>query len=432
MTIGRCKIGGWIGFAIGLLWALTAAAQGLPTTSPAKVGFSAERLRHVDAFLHQVVEDGDYVGVSFAAARHGRVFYQKTVGLRDVSAATPVTTDTIFRIYSMTKPVTAVAMMMLFEEGKWRLDDPVTQYIPSFANLMVQTDGTDGPSAPMKPARAMTMRDLMRHTAGLSYGYFSATSVDKLYQEQPPLQAPTLPAMIERLSSLPLLAHPGTAWHYSVAVDVQGYLVEQLSGQSLPDFFRDRIFTPLGMADTDFHVPETKQARFAELYVMDPDAKALKPVGGDQFGARNYAAPPTLPSGGGGLVSSLGDYLRFAQMLLNGGALDGVRLLSPQTVELMRADHLPDDLGSSPASGVGLAPGVGFGLGFAVINDPVKAGSLAGKGSYSWGGAAGTWFWIDPVFDIIAVGMVQRMGEKPNMSRATSPLLYQALIQPEK
>lgn len=430
MMRGRSRLGGLIALWNCLLWAGLAAAQGLPQTSPAKAGFSADRLARVDAVLERVVADGDYAGVSFAAARHGKVFYRKTVGDRDRAAGAPVELDTIFRIYSMTKPITGVAMMMLYEEGKWRLDDPVAKYIPGFADLMVQETGPDGAPRLAKPTRAMTMADLMRHTAGLSYGYFSTTLVDKLYQEAHPLAAAGLPAMVTRLSGLPLLAHPGTAWHYSVAVDVQGYLVEILSGQSLADFFGERIFKPLGMTDTAFYVPEAKRPRFAELYVMNADSAVLQPIASGQFGARDYRAPPNLASGGAGLVSTLGDYLRFAQMLLNGGTLDGVRLLSPLTVDLLRADHLPDDLGPSP--GWGLEPGTGFGLGVAVVTDPVKAGTLAGKGSYFWGGAAGTWFWIDPVHDLIAVGMVQRMGEKPNMHRATSTALYQALTGPGK
>ncbi len=429
LAVKQLRFGAVLAGAV--MWGMAAWAQGLPQTTPAKVGFSAERLERVDQALQQVVDSGDYAGIAFAAARHGKLFYQYQAGARDLAAAKPITRDTLYRIYSMTKPVTGVALMMLYEEGKWRLDDPIAQHIPAFAELMVH-DGVDadGQAVLVKPARAMTMRDLMRHTAGFSYGYFSDTPVDRLYQEDHPLNAATLPAMIDRLAQLPLLFQPGAAWHYSVAVDVQGHIVEKLSGQSLPEFFRDRIFKPLGMTDTDFHVPAAAQDRFAALYIMDAEAKALKPVASGQFGARDYREPPTMPSGGAGLVSSLGDYLRFAQMLLNGGALDGARLLSPRTVALMAADHLPEDLGPPP--GWGLDPGLGFGLDFAVITDPVKAGTLASTGTYFWGGAAGTWFWVDPAADLIAVGMVQRLGEKPNMHRATATALYQALIDAER
>ncbi|RME67957.1 MAG: class A beta-lactamase-related serine hydrolase [Alphaproteobacteria bacterium] len=428
--------GHWLGLGLVLALVLAlastiAAAQPLPKAAPATVGFSAERLQRVDAVLQRVIADGDYAGASLAIARHGRLVYQRAFGAADLDSGAPVRADTIFRIYSMTKPVTAVALMMLYEEGKWQLDDPVSKYIPAFAGLKVHA-GTNDDGTPRleDPARPMTMRDLLRHTAGLTYGVFSDTPVDRLYQQVQPLQAPTLAAMIDRLAGLPLLYHPGAAWHYSVGVDVQGYIVEKLSGQSLPDFFRERIFAPLGMNDTAFHVPTAKAPRFATLYSRDDESKPLKPVPAGQFGTRDYAQVPGMPSGGAGLVSTLGDYLRFAQMLLNGGTLDGVRLLSPQTVALMRADHLPEAVKSSP--GWMLEPGMGFGLGFAVVTDPAQAGALYGRGTYFWGGAAGTWFWIDPAFDVVVVGMVQRLLSGPNMHRLTRAVIYQALVEPEK
>jgi CubicO group peptidase (beta-lactamase class C family) len=334
----------------------------------------------------------------------------------------------------MTKPITGVAMMILYEEGKWRPSDPIAKYIPEFANLKVYS-GADSSGAPIleAPAHAPTIGELMSHTAGFTYGFFGSTPVDKLYQEANPLLEPSLPAFIDRLAKLPLVYQPGEAWLYSVAVDVQGYLVEKLSGKPLPEFLRDRIFVPLGMKDTGFFVPQEKLERLATVYVPDPKGSGLTVVPHDPKVTR----PPGLPSGGAGLYSTAGDYMRFAQMLLGGGELNGVRLLSPSSVQLMRSNHLPERL-MTGKFGIGpytMQPGLGFGYDVAVFEDPVKIGSTAGKGSFMWDGLAGTWFWIDPTNDVVFVGMVQRLVTAPgmpNMEDLSRTLVNQALLDPGK
>jgi CubicO group peptidase (beta-lactamase class C family) len=270
----------------------------------------------------------------------------------------------------------------------------------------------------------MTIRELMTHTAGLTYGIFSKSQVDEMYVKAGVLDPnSTLKDMIQKLSKIPLRQQPGSLWHYSVAVDVQGYLVELLSGQRFDVFLKERLFDPLGMKDTGFHVPEDKVGRFAQVYTYGKDKSLIAQEG---FGGGNpYLKPATFFSGGGGLVSTAMDYMRFCQMLLNGGVLDGVRILSPFTVDLMRCNHLPKKL-------VEMAPGsgMGFGLDFAVVLDPVEAGSIS-KGEYFWSGAAGTWFWIDPVQDLIFVGMIQQFGQdRPDIRSLSHQLVYQAILEP--
>jgi CubicO group peptidase (beta-lactamase class C family) len=318
----------------------------------------------------------------------------------------------------MTKPVTGVAMMILMEQGKWQLNDPVAKHIPEFANLKVaKLDPASGAVTQVPPNHPMTMRELMSHSAGLTYGVFGDTAIDqqyreyKVYDETQPLQS-----MIDRMAKVPLLFQPGERWHYSLAVDVQGYLVEKLSGQSLPDFMQQHIFGPLKMVDTAFYVPAEKLNRFAEFYLKEGGKLSKHP-------ASDYTKPPVLPSGGGGLVSTASDYMRFCQMLLNGGALDGQRILSPLSVKLMRTNMLPESARTMGA-------GTGFGLDFAVVEDPVAAGGYVGEGTYFWGGYAGTWFWIDPVYEVIVIGMIQQRGEDtPDFRAVSRSLTYQAIVQ---
>jgi CubicO group peptidase (beta-lactamase class C family) len=301
----------------------------------------------------------------------------------------------------MSKPITGVAMMMLLEEGKWQLNDPVVKHIPEFKGLKVYS-GVDADGKPLlkEQARPMIMRELMSHTAGFTYGFFGNTPVDRMQRDADVLNIDiTLDEMIARIAKLPLNSQPGAQWTYSVSVDIQGYLVQKLSGMRFEDFLEQRVFKPLKMVDTAFHVPNEKLGRFSELYTYDKDGKLTPEKGGFNH---DFAKKPALASGGGGLVSTAADYMRFCQMLLNGGVLDGVRLLSPRTVELMRTNVL------TPGMPI-LAPGSQFGLDFAVVNDPMAAGGYYGKGTYWWGGAAGTWFWIDPVNDLIFVGMIQQM-----------------------
>ena len=408
------------------------SGQILSNAKPEQLGFSSERLQRLDAAMQQKVNEQQFAGIVTILARHGKVVEFKTYGKKDLATGVPMDKGTIFRIYSMTKPVTGAAMMMLYEEGKWQPDDPITKYIPEFAHLKV-FKGVDDSGEPVleDPVHPPTMLQLMTHTAGFTYGSGSDL-VDKMYRDQKVLHSETLQEMINKLAKLPLLYQPGTRWVYSISVDIQGYLVEKLSGKSLPDFMRERIFEPLGMKDTGFYIPKEKMDRLATLYRVS-DANEWTPVSAENDLAPDLSKPPTMPSGGGGLLATAPDYLRFAQMLLNGGQFDGVRLLAPPTVKLMTSNHLPDKL-MTGEFGVGLQhirPGLGFGFDVAVFSDPAQAVDITGRGTFLWDGAAGTWFWIDPADDMTFVGMVQRMGgHGPNMQTFSRAMVFQALVGP--
>jgi CubicO group peptidase (beta-lactamase class C family) len=425
----------WIGLALlmGALAPLTAPRGVLPTAPPDAVGFSAERLGGLNRALRRFVDEREFAGMVTMLARHGRLVNVDVYGFQDLTTRLPLGRDSIFRIYSMTKPITGVAMMMLYEEGKWHPDDPLSKYIPELSGLKVYAGtGADGAIILTAPSHAPTVGELMSHTAGFTYGAFGSAPVDKLYQADNPLNAPTLGGFISKLAKLPLAYEPGEQWVYSVSVDVQGYLVEKLSGESLPEFMRTRIFEPLGMTDTGFAVPPGKLSRLATVYTMEDRTHQLGPVPRDP----NVSVVPGLASGGGGLYSTADDYLRFAQMLANGGQLGGIRLLAPSTVELMRANHLSDRLRDG-RFGIGfqrIRPGFGFGYDVAVFDDPHKAGSTVGAGTYLWDGAAGTWFWVDPTNEVVFVGMIQRMaaGGMPNLEQLSRALVQQALIDPSK
>ena len=396
------------------------AVRDLAAVSPGEVGVSGERLDRLAAGMQGMVDDGRLAGVVTLMARGGKLVHAHVAGVQDLENGAPMERDSIFRIYSMTKPITGVALMMLYEEGKWRLNDPVSRYIPGFADLQVHDgDNADGSPRLVDAERPMTMAELMSHSGGLAYGLGTANHVDRLYREERVLNADApLQTMIDKLSDLPLLAQPGTRWYYSIGVDVQGYLVEQLAGQPFAEFLQERIFDPLDMVDTAFYVPEEKLSRVAVIY-GDGDDGGLAPV--DMGPTRT--SMPAGPSGGGGLWGTAGDYLRFTQMLLNGGELDGVRLLAPRTVELMRTNFL------SPEALPTMRPGQGFGLDFAPVHDPAAAGEPYGAGSYYWGGAAGTWFWIDPKTDLTFVGMIQHRGAAVGRVQGISRnLAYQAIF----
>src|SRR5208282_751759 len=319
-------------------------AADLAQNKPESVGFSSERLERLHAAMQQEVDQKRLAGIVTILARHGKVVEERTYGKKDIANGAPMTKDTIFRIYSMSKPVTGVAMMILYEEGKWHPSDPISKYIPEFAHLKV-FKGVDssGNMILEDPVHPPTMRELMTHTAGFTYGFFSNTLVDKMYNDQQVLQSKSLQEMIEKLAKIPLLYQPGSRWVYSVSMDIQGYIVEKLSGQSLPDFEQQHILGPLGMKDTGFFVPAEKRNRFATLYAGN-DAGELELYPKDAKPLSDFATQPTAPSGGGGMVSTAEDYVRFSQMLLNGGELDGVRLLSPRTVAFMTSDQLPPDI----------------------------------------------------------------------------------------
>ena len=405
-----------------LLFIVTSVfAADLAITQPEKVGMSSQRLERVTVAMKDLVEKGELSGVVTIVAKDGQVVHFETTGKQDLSTGVPMKKDSIFRIYSMTKPITGVAMMILFEEGKWQLNDPVSKHIPEFANLKVaKVNPATGAVTQVPPDHPMTMRELMSHSGGLTYGIFGKSPVDQMYTEEKVLDPKQpLQAMIDKLAKIPLLFQPGERWHYSVSVDVQGYLVEKLSGQTFPEFLKRRIFDPLKMKDTAFYVPQDKLNRFATFYTLDKDRKLVP------FSNADYTVPPVLPSGGGGLVSTASDYLRFCQMLINGGELDGSRILSPLTIKLMRSNMLP-------ASARTLAPGTGFGLDFAVIEDPVAAGGYSGQGTYYWGGYAGTWFWIDPQYKLIMIGMIQHRSTRipmPDLRSLSRSLVYQSIME---
>ncbi len=383
----------------------------LPTATPESVGFLPGALDQMDAGMQDLVDKKHLSGVVTLVARHGKVVQHKAYGVQSLETNAPMKLDTIARIYSMTKPIAGVAMMMLYEEGKWKPSDPIAKHIPEFANLKVYAGEKDGQAILDAPVHPPTMAELMSHTAGFTYGLFGATPVDKLYQAANPLGQPSLQAMIDRIAQLPLLYQPGTKWVYSVSVDIQGYLVEKLSGKTFPEFLRTRLFEPLGMTDTGFSVPAEKVSRVATIYSWSRDKGALvaEPI------APNISKLPGLPSGGGGLYGTASDYFKFAQMLLNGGEYNGKRYLKKDTVEMMRTNVLSNDVLTSN-SGIGQArfsPAQGFGYDVAVVLDPDGAKRQVGKGSYWWWGVAGTWFWIDPTNDVLFVGIIQRRSGPP-------------------
>ena len=399
---------------------------GLDYSSPESVGIDSTRLERLTQAMQGFVDEGKLAGVVTAAARDGKIFHFESVGQRDLASGDPMENDDLFRIYSMTKPITGVALMILYEEGKFKLSDPVAMYIPEFTDLQVYAGMADDGTMLTEPAdHPMTMRELMSHTGGLTYGLFSQSPVDDLYNEAAVLDpASNLQDMIDKLAKIPLRQQPGSLWHYSVSVDVQGYLVEKLSGQRFSDFLEERIFEPLGMVDTDFFVPAEKADRLAEVYAYGPDGSLFASEG--FTGGPSYLVEHEFEGGGGGLVGSAMDYIRFSQMLLNGGELDGVRILAPLTVELMHRNQLPKGLDNSILG----ANGTSFGLDFAIIEDPVEAEGYS-KGEYYWGGAAGTWFWIDPVENIVFVGMIQQFGNGiPDVRGTSRRLLYQAIMEP--
>jgi CubicO group peptidase (beta-lactamase class C family) len=396
------------------------ADVGLSEGSPEEVGLSVEGLTRVDQALADLIAAGELAGASLLVARRGKVVHRALLGLKDIESCAPLARDTIFRIYSMTKPVTAAAMMLLWDQGLWSPDDPIARHLPEFANVK-------GPAG-TGPARAPTMRELMTHTAGLGYGFDGNDPTDAAYLAAGVWQAQDLADMMRRVTSAPLAYEPGTRWRYSLSMDVQGAIIERLTGQSLPDFMRTRIFQPLGMADTDFFVPTRKMARLATLY-RHSKTRGLTPAEQPLFG-KDAGRIPKIASGGGGLYSTIDDYARFAQMLLGQGELGGARILSSEAVATMTANHISEEI-MAGGFGVGhqpIRPGFGYGFNGAVFTDPTLAGSKVGRGTYQWDGAAGTWFWIDPENDLLFVGLIQRMDERsPPCQRVTQALIAEAL-----
>lgn len=396
----------------------------LAVAPPESVGVSSERLKRLDAGMKGLVDDGRLAGVVTLMARKGKVVHFAAHGKKDLRQPDPIARDSIFRIYSMTKPVTGVAMLMLFEEGKWRLDDPVSRYIPEFAKLVVYVgENPDGTPKTEPARRSMTMRELMTHTAGLGYGLVGAHPVDKLFLKANVLDSTQpLSTMIGKIAGLPLLAQPGTRWSYSAAVDVQGYLVEKLSGMSFAQFLETRLFSPLGMKDTAFHVPAAKLPRLARMHREDES--------GTLVASDRDSDPTVVPQaafGGHGLFSTASDYARFAQMLLDGGEFGGARILAPRTVEMFRTNHvLAEPLKT-------MRQGQGWGLGPQVILDAAASGEPYSDGAFHWWGIGGTWFWVDPAKELVFVGMIQYQGR--GLTAATQihgyarNLAYQAVME---
>jgi CubicO group peptidase (beta-lactamase class C family) len=406
----------------------------LTTVSPEKVGLSSQQLARIERHLQQrYLDPHKTAGMLTLVARRGEIAYLSPLGSMDLERAKPMLEDTIFRIYSMSKPITSVALMTLYEQGYFQLDDAVHKYIPQWRDLRVYAQGNYPNFITTPCERPMTIRDLMSHQSGLTYGFMERTNVDRAYRRLDVGGAAadgTLRDMIDTLARLPLEFSPGTRWNYSVATDVLGYLVEVMSGKRFDEYLQDHVFGPLGMVDTGFTVPADKIDRFAANYSRGPD-KAIRLE--DDPETSEYTRPRSFLSGGGGLVSTAADYLRFCQMLLCGGALDGERILGRKTIELMTMNHLPANqdmasLGFGTFSET-TYDGTGFGLGFSVTLDPVKAQIIGSAGEYAWGGAASTAFWIDPAEDLIVIFMTQFMPSGTfNFRGQLKTLVYPAIL----
>ena len=403
----------------------------LPLVSPDQVGLSAARLARISSWMRGWVDSGKLPGMTVCVMRRGELAYAETYGKADVERNKPMRPDTIVRIYSMTKPLTSTAIMMLYEEGRFQLDDPISKFIPAFKNPRVYAGGSRGKIDSVPAEREITFRDLLTHTSGLTYGFMESTPVDAVYRDQKidfGTATASLADVVERLAAVPLIAQPGKAWNYSVATDVLGYLVQVISGQSFDVFLREKVLKPLGMLDTDFIVAKEKQERFATCYMPGKDGKLAVM---DDPTKSTYLAPRKGYSGGGGLAGTAGDYLRFCKFMLNKGELDGVRLLGRKTVELMTSNHLPGDMADMGMPRFSESPyyGIGFGLGFSVMINPAKAQILGTAGEYAWGGAASTAFWCDPAEDMAVVLLTQLYPSSTYpIRRDLRVLTYQAIV----
>jgi len=409
----------------------------LPLVAPEQVGLSAARLDRVGKWMHRWVDSGRLAGMVTVVMRRGELAFAETAGKADLERNRPMRPDSIFRIYSMTKPLTSTAIMMLYEEGRFQLDDPISKFIPGFANPRVYAGGSRGKIDSVPAEREINFRDLLTHTSGLTYGFMESNPVDALYRAKDGVDFQTadtsLKQVVQKLATFPLIAQPGKAWNYSVATDVLGYLVEVISGQPFQVYLKDKVLNPLGMVDTDFHVPADKHERFAANYQAGPSnangAGKLELI--DDPGKSRYLNPRKVNSGGGGLVSTASDYLRFCKFMLNKGELDGVRLLGRKTVELMTMNHLKGDMADMgmPRFSESTYYGIGFGLGFSVMIDPAKAHILGTPGEYAWGGAASTAFWCDPQEDMAVVMLTQLMPSSTYpIRRELRVLTYQAIV----
>ncbi|MCU5782779.1 beta-lactamase [Alcanivorax balearicus MACL04] len=417
--------------------------------TPELVGISSNRLGRVDNWMRTLVASRRLAGISVLVYRRGHCAWFGGAGHLKTDQQQKIAEDTLFRIYSMTKPITSVAAMMLYEQGLFQLDDPIAKFLPEFTDMQVCVGG-DEENPKLEPARSLiTMRQLLTHTSGLAYDFTSIPPVDALYRKHGinfSRHHGSLAEMTRQAAQMPLLFHPGTKWNYSISTDVLGRVVEVISGQSLDRYFEEHIFAPLGMNDTAFWVAEEKLHRLAEMYTLAgatpprikgepteviPDPRGALEVSAAS-GGRQFTQPPKIFSGGGGLTSTTGDYLRFALMLRNGGNFNGVRLLGRKTVELMHSNHLPGsmaDMGEPRFNNTHMGAGLGFGLGFGVVLNPALAQTMGSVGEYFWTGMANTQFWIDPSEDLIVIQMAQMMPSTLVPIRQTlRSLVYQALI----
>ena len=428
-----------LGYLAVLMMVLTplASSKDLPTVRPEIVGMSSERLARIKPLLQRYVDEGKVAGIQTLIARKGKIVHFEQVGKLDLDTHSALREDSLFRIYSMTKPITTTAAMILYEEGKLQLDDPVEKYLPAFKNKKVLVDGEL-----IDATHAITIRELMSHTAGLTYGIFGNSVIDQKYRvamfgeghqfsfnnttiNADASKIKTLDDLVSAIGPIPLQYQPGTQWVYSLSVDILGAVVEKVSGQSLDVFMLERLFQPLRMNDTFFEVPKEKLQRFGTLQAKDAGGKLMVI---DRPKTSDFANNVTFFSGGGGLVSSAMDYLRYSQMMLNGGELDGIRILSPTTIDLMTRDQLTQSarLGYDPRPGIMGDVSFGLGFGLAVKAPRVRSGS---KGSYRWAGIAGTDFWIDPKEDLTAMILVQMMGYPPALRNEFKTLVYQAITE---
>ena len=396
-------------------------------------GMSEERLARIAGHIDHYVEEGRFPGAACLVSRGGEEAFFHVTGLRDVEREVPVSRDTVFRLYSMTKPITSVALMMLYEEGRFQLDDPVSKYIEAWSDMEVFAGGDEDRYLSRKPDAPMTVKHLLTHTSGLTYGFMNEHPVEALYGRARVTGSGsdgTLNDTIEKLARIPLKFAPGTQWNYGVSTDVCGYLVEQFSGQALDEFVAERIATPLGMVDSGFQVRSGTEDRFAACYqYVAPASYRLQ----DDPETSRYLERPTFFSGGGGMVGTIDDYHRFAKMLLGKGQLEGTRLLGRKTLEYMTSNHLPGncDLAAMGQPVFSETPyeGIGFGLGFSVVVDPAAANVLDSPGEFAWGGAASTYFWVDPVEELIVVFMTQLLPSSTYpIRRELKTLAYQALV----
>jgi CubicO group peptidase (beta-lactamase class C family) len=383
-------------------------------------GMDTDRLARIEHMVGKHVDNGTLPGASALVARNGQIVYKKTMGMRDKESGLPMEEDTIMRFYSMTKPMTTVAALILWEQGHFHMNDPIDKYIPQLKNLQVYVSG-EGEDMVTEPAKSpITILDLFLHTSGLSYG-FTNSPVDKLYQKfNVRGEGRNGAQAMAELAKLPLAYQPGTTWNYSVSTDVIGYLVEVLSGQPLGSFLQQHVFTPLNMKDTGFHVPKDKWDRLAKLYTANPQNGQTVHMAQEPLG--DFKSNPAFQSGGGGITSTIVDYYRFAQMLLNKGELEGVRILAPKTVEYMTTNHLPEEIAYSP--------GEGYGLAISVTTNPRYLPVMASKGNYGWAGLASTYFRIDPAEKLIMIGATQYIPPNGNPLRDDlRTAVYQSIIE---